>query len=85
MQIDERYNNSVIDKGEFYTADPSGVRTGNGVGPQMTETIERVAVDTEAALAGTLMQRKVAVTKEMLMEKLDNIRGVVTMGKFRYR
>jgi hypothetical protein len=31
-------------------ADPAGARTGNGVGPQLSETIERVACDAEAAI-----------------------------------
>jgi hypothetical protein len=49
-EIQEKYNNEVIDKDEYYQADPTGIRTGNGVGPQLTETIERVARDVEAIL-----------------------------------
>ncbi|RYH32007.1 hypothetical protein EON65_01450 [archaeon] len=48
--IQERYNGEAIDKGEFYQADPSGIRTGNGVGPHLSETIERVAHEVEAIL-----------------------------------
>ena len=49
-EIQEKYNNLQLDKNEFYQADPTGARTGNGVGPQLTETIERVASDVIAIL-----------------------------------
>ena len=49
-EVQEKYNNMTIDKNEYYQPDPSGARTGNGVGPQLTETIERVAVDVESML-----------------------------------
>lgn len=32
-------------------ADPTGLRTGNGVGPHLTTTIEKVAFDAEAVLS----------------------------------
>ncbi len=48
--IQERYNQEHIEKGEFYQPDPTGLRTGNGVGPQLTETMERVARDVESIL-----------------------------------
>lgn len=49
-QIQERYAGERVDKGEHYEADPTGARTGQGVGPQLAETIERVASDAEALL-----------------------------------
>ena len=49
-EINEKYNGETVEKGEHYQADPSGTRTGNGVGPQLTETIERVCADVEGAL-----------------------------------
>ena len=70
----------TIEKGEYYRPDPSGHRTGNGPGPQLMETIEKVALDAESVLKDTLVKRKIATTKEMLQEKLDNIRGAVTMA-----
>ena len=48
--IDETYRGMPVEKGEFYEADPTGIRTGNGVGPHMIATFERVALDAEAAL-----------------------------------
>jgi len=44
------------------------------------ETIERVALDTETVIGAQLAKRRQAVTLDMLQEKLDNIRGVVTMA-----
>jgi hypothetical protein len=48
--IQEKYNGESIEKGEFYSADPTGMRTGNGVGPQLSETIETVAREVEGIL-----------------------------------
>lgn len=62
---------------------PPGKRTGNGVGAQLSETLERVCRDAEALVGKEQSQRRVAVTQEALDEKVDNIRGAVTMGKDR--
>lgn len=78
--IGETYNNETVEKGPYYQPDPTGNRTGNGVGPQLTETIEKVALDTEAALSPDLAARKIATTIAMLQEKLDTIRGVTIMA-----
>jgi hypothetical protein len=48
--VEENFAGASIDKGEYYLPDPTGIRTGNGTGPILAETIERVALDTEAAL-----------------------------------
>jgi hypothetical protein len=70
----------VIDKGEYYCPCPMGQRDGNGVGPQLMETIERVAQDAESVIGNTLANRRQATSLAVLQEKLDNIRGVVTMS-----
>jgi hypothetical protein len=49
-KIDEEYKGERVEKGEFYEADPTGMRTGNGVGPGLTDTFERVARDAEAVI-----------------------------------
>ena len=49
--VQEEFAGVSIDKGEFYCADPTGMRTGNGVGPRLTETFEQVARDAEAVLS----------------------------------
>lgn len=79
-EIEEEYNGVVISRNPHYSADPTGQRTGNGVGPQLSETMERVALDAEGLLDKANVQRRLAITLPMLQEKLDNIRGAVTMG-----
>eukprot|EP00903_Cladosiphon_okamuranus_P019889 g18281.t1 len=83
-EVKEEYEGKHIDKGPHYQPDPTGKRTGNGVGPQLSETLERVCVDAEVlVLAGKgneQTKRRVAVTQEALDEKMDNIRGAVTMA-----
>lgn len=49
-EIGENYNGETVEKGPFYQPDPTGARTGNGPGPQLSDTIERVVLDTESAL-----------------------------------
>jgi hypothetical protein len=49
--IAETYNDETVEKGPHYQADPTGNRTGNGPGPQLAETIEKVALDTEGVLS----------------------------------
>jgi cilia- and flagella-associated protein 298 len=51
QQIAEKYNGEVIARNEYYSPDPTGSRTGNGVGPQLSDTIERVAMDAEEAIS----------------------------------
>ena len=78
--IDEDYRGLTVDKNEHYLADPTGNRTGNGPGPQLRETIERVCVDAESILDKTNVTRKIAVNLACLTEKLDNMRGAVMMA-----
>lgn len=79
-EVKEKYEGVSIEKNEYYQADPTGNRTGNGVGPQLTETIDRVARDAEEVLSKINVDRKIAVTRAILQEKLDNIRGAVIMA-----
>ena len=41
-EIKESYESSVIDKSAHYAADPTGLRTGNGVGEQLSKVFEDV-------------------------------------------
>ena len=59
----------------------TGKRNGNGAGPQLCDTLDRVCRDAEALVGREQAQRRVAVTQEALDEKMDNLRGAVTMGK----
>lgn len=50
-EIQEQHNGVHIEKGEYYCMDLTGIRTGNGVGPRLAETIDMVASDAEAVLS----------------------------------
>lgn len=76
-----KYIRTLLHGDDDYCA--PGKRTGNGVGAQLSETVERVCRDAEALVGKEQSQRRVAVTQEALDEKMDNIRGAVTMGKGR--
>ena len=55
---EEQFNQIKIDKNVYYCEDPQGIRNGNGIGPQITEVIEKVAVDAEAAIDKATVDRK---------------------------
>lgn len=78
--IKESYEGERIDKNQYYNADPSGLRSGNRPGPESVSTLEQVALDAESVLDMSLVTRKVAITQAILQEKLDNIRGAVTIA-----
>lgn len=48
--IKESHEGVVIEKNQYYNADPSGLRTGNGPGPDYFSTLEQVSRDAEAVL-----------------------------------
>eukprot|EP01041_Mallomonas_annulata_P000708 gene708-1360_t len=79
-EVAEKYEARHIEKNDCYQADPTGVRTGNGVGQQLSDTIEQVCRDTEAVLQKDNVTRKIPTSKAILQEKLDNMRGVVIMA-----
>ena len=49
-EVQEKFDNLSVNKDEHYQPDPTGARTGNGIGPQLTATFERVIADTESVL-----------------------------------
>jgi len=79
-EIKEQYEEAVIEKGEFYSADPNGCRNGNGVGPQLSDTFQQVVRDAEAGLSPDLARKRQAVKIEDLKEKLETMRGAVMMA-----
>ncbi len=48
--IEEKYKGETLERGPYYEGDPTGIRNGNGVGPQLADTMDRVARDAEASL-----------------------------------
>lgn len=69
-----------VEKGQYYASDPLGHRTGNGPGPQLADTMEKVCLDALAAINKNQVAMKVAASVEQLQEKMDNIEGSVIMA-----
>jgi hypothetical protein len=80
----DRYqeNFSKQEKSEYYEEDPLGLRTGEGVCEQLKETIEKVAQDAKLYVTNskTQMELKIPIKKEILEEKLQNMKGAVMMA-----
>ena len=50
-EVAAKYGGESIERNEHYEPDPTGMRTGNGVGPTLMDTVERVAQDAESVLS----------------------------------
>lgn len=79
-KIDEEYKGIAVDRGPYYVSDPTGLRNGNGVGPQLMQTFEMVIRDAEDIISKENASRKIAINKQMLLDRLDNMRGCVMMA-----
>lgn len=69
-----------IKKGPFYNADPTGQRTGNRCDPKLGAVIEKTCTDALQAISAKQVTMRVALTPELLKEKIDNIGGAVTIA-----
>lgn len=63
-----------------YSPDPSGQRTGDAPSPELAEVLNKTCDEAAAVIAKTQVDRNVCLTQSMIQEKLDNIRGAVTMA-----
>nr|CCA22494.1 conserved hypothetical protein [Albugo laibachii Nc14] len=73
--------NETKERGQFYEDDPLGLRTGEGVSPQLRETMAKVSEDAKQFLnSKQQIQMKKCTTRHELEEKLMNIRGAVMMA-----
>jgi hypothetical protein len=70
----------VVVKGPHYSADPLGNRTGDAPSPQLVEVLQRTAADGLAACSKQLAAQGAALSVRGLQEKVDNMRGAVTMA-----
>jgi hypothetical protein len=70
----------VIKKGPYYCADPLGNRNGDAPSPQLAEVLMKTAADGLAACSKNLAAQGTALTVRGLQEKVDNMRGAVTMA-----
>ena len=78
-EIAEREGRSVR-RGPHYCADPLGNRNGDAPSPQLAEVLLRTAADGVAACSKGLAAMGTALTLRGLQEKVDNMRGAVTMA-----
>ena len=68
------------DRGPNYAADPTGNRTGEAPSEALQKVLIKTAEDALQALDATLVRAKVPTTVEHLQQKLDTMRGAVTMA-----
>ncbi|GBG34299.1 UPF0769 protein C21orf59-like [Hondaea fermentalgiana] len=71
---------SLPKRGEHYAPDPSGNRTGEAPSPQLQEVLQKVAEDAAQATSSAQVRAKVPTTVALLQEKIDLMRGAVTMA-----
>lgn len=69
-----------VERGPNYTADPSGLRTGNPPDAHMAEVLTREVQSLEEYIDKSQVQRKVALTMDCITDKIGNVRGAVTMA-----
>jgi hypothetical protein len=68
-------------RGAFYEPDPLGLRTGEGVSPQLREVLARVGEDARQAVdSKQMLAHGERSDEEALLEKLMNVRGAVMMA-----
>uniref|UniRef100_A0A7S2MUC4 Uncharacterized protein n=1 Tax=Helicotheca tamesis TaxID=374047 RepID=A0A7S2MUC4_9STRA len=79
-EVKENIVGEKIEKGPNYTADPTGVRTGNAPDSKLAETLDRVARDLEEYIDKSQVQKRIALTEEELRDKIANVRGAVMMA-----
>ncbi|GMI46687.1 hypothetical protein TrCOL_g1635 [Triparma columacea] len=79
-EVKEKYEGAELMKNEYYQADPSGLRTGNGPGPELAATLERVATDAETYCDKSQVQKRINLSLSEINDKIANMRGAVMMS-----
>uniref|UniRef100_A0A061RIM6 Upf0769 protein n=1 Tax=Tetraselmis sp. GSL018 TaxID=582737 RepID=A0A061RIM6_9CHLO len=74
--IDE-YQEEAVEKGKFYCQDPTGRRTGNACDPEVAKVLQKTLESAEQTVHKDNADRKISLTKKMLDDCLDEIRGAV--------
>mmetsp|Transcript_19922 Transcript_19922/g.59351 ORF Transcript_19922/g.59351 Transcript_19922/m.59351 type:complete len:287 (+) Transcript_19922:169-1029(+) len=78
--IMEEMQGKKVEKSSTYEEDPTGNRTGNGVGDQMTQVFEDVCNDGEAYISKNQAKLRKALTQAGCEDKILNMKGAVTMA-----
>lgn len=79
-EIKEKCTDEVVEKGPNYTADPTGIRTGNPPDSNLAAILRRVAKDLEEYIDKTQVQNRVALSESHIHDKIANVRGAVIMA-----
>jgi len=82
LQILERAGEDLgrtVNKNKFYKPDPMGQRTGNACDPKLLAVLKKTCDDARRAISKDQVQMRVPLTAKLLQEKLDNMRGAVTI------
>jgi len=69
----------TTERNDFYKADPLGKRTGNACDPKLLGILKKTCDDAEASESKKQAEMRVPLTAKLLKEKVDNIRGAVTI------
>ena len=67
-------------RGRSYRADPQGNRTGEPPNEQLQQVLRKVAKDAKCAIGVDQVRAKVPTSMDLLQEKIDTMRGAVTMA-----
>jgi hypothetical protein len=67
-------------RGANYNPDPTGNRTGDAPPAQLQAVLLKVVEDAKQALSAAQVRNNVCCTEQLLQEKLDMMRGAVTMA-----
>ena len=70
----------TVEKEPNYVADPSGLRIGNPPDEKMAEILEQETLKLEEYISKNQVQNKVALTMEEINDRINNVRGAVTMA-----
>jgi len=73
-------SDAKIIKNEYYQADPTGIRTGNGPGPSLAATLNSTAEDALKYVDKSQVQARVALEESVVRDKIANMRGAVIMA-----
>lgn len=79
-ELKESLEQVTIEKSEHYKADPTGQRTGNGVGDQLRGVFEEVCAEAEAYISRNQAKARKSINVAALDDKMANMRGAVTMA-----
>mmetsp|Transcript_36253 Transcript_36253/g.43757 ORF Transcript_36253/g.43757 Transcript_36253/m.43757 type:complete len:278 (+) Transcript_36253:168-1001(+) len=71
------YAQEPINKSAFYKQDPTGRRTGNAADPAVAPVLKKTLDEAMAVASKDQVAKKVYLTKKMLLDAVDNIRGAV--------